>query len=121
MRRQAARGLLLAAYLGLLALVVGWHAWLHPSAYFPTALVLLVTAVPLLLPLRGLLHGRVQAHLWAGLLMLPYVMQGLVESLANPPQRAPALAQVTLALVVFGAAALYARGAGAAGTRGPGR
>jgi uncharacterized membrane protein len=109
MRLRLARRLALGAYLGLFCLVLVWHAWLHPSMYFPTALVLLVTAAPLLLPLRGLLHGRVRAHLWASLLMLPYLVQGVVEGLANPPQRAPALAQLALSLVAFGAAAAYAR------------
>jgi uncharacterized membrane protein len=104
----------LASYLGLLLLVPYWHAWLHPSAYFPTALVLLVTAVPLLLPLRGLLRERIRAHVWASLLMPLYFMHGLVEALVNPPQRIPALLEVVLSLAAFLSTSLYARWAAAA-------
>lgn len=114
MKRRAAYFISVGAYLALLSLLVIWHAWLHPSLYFPTALVLLVTAVPMLLPLRGLLHGRAQSHLWASFLMLLYFMHGIVEAYVNPLQRAPALAEVALSLAVCVSAALYTRWARAA-------
>ncbi len=109
-----ARTLTLSAYFNLLILVTVWHAWLYPSAYFPVALVLLVTAVPLLLPLRGLLHGRPASHLWTSFLMLLYFMHGVVEATANPVQRFPALLEVLFSLLVFLAAAFYTRWAMAA-------
>lgn len=114
MRLRVTRVLVLAAYFALLVLQVIWHAWWHPSLYFPTALVLLVLAAPLLLPLRGLLHGRIRSHLWASFLMLLYFMHGVVEAYANPPQRVPALLEVGLSLTLFGAAILYVRWARAA-------
>lgn len=106
---RLARVLALTGYFNLLLLMVLWHAWLHPSEYFPTALVLLFTAVPLLLPLRGMLHGRPSSHLWASFLMMLYFMHGVVEAFVNPAQRIPALLEIALSLTVFLAAALYAR------------
>ncbi len=107
------RGLALAGHLSLLALLIVWHAWLYPSEYFPIALVLLVTAAPLLLPLRGMLHGRPRSHLWASFLMMLYFMHGVVEATVNAAQRRPALLEVALSLLVFVCAALYARWASA--------
>ncbi len=121
MKRQAAYMVAVAGYLALLALVVSWHAWLYPSRYFPTALVLLVTAVPMLPLLRGLLHGRPRSHLWASFLMLLYFLHGVVEAYANPLQRLPALAEVALSLIVFISAALFTRWTMVAAATEPGR
>jgi len=117
-RLRAVRLLALAGYFCLLTLLVVWHVWWHPSIYFPTSLVLMVTAVPMLLPLRGLLHGRIRAHLWASFLMMLYFMHGTVEAYVNPAQRLPALLEVGLSVLVFVCAALYARWARSAGTTG---
>jgi len=108
-RIATARAVTLVGWFALLALVLCWHAWWHPSRYFPTALVLVVTAFPMLLPLRGLLHGRPRAHLGASFLMLLYLMHGAAEAYANPPQRLPALLELALSLTVLVAAALYSR------------
>ena len=109
MKLRSARLLTLAGYFALMSLVVAWHGWWHPSASFPTALVLTVTAVPLLLPLRGLLHGRARSHLWASFLMTLYFMHGVVELYAIPAQRVPAALEILLSLTVFFSAALFAR------------
>ena len=107
MKLRCARLATLSGYFGLLLLMLLWHAWLHPPQRFPTALVL--TTLPLLLPLRGLLHGRPAAHLWASFLMMLYFMHGVVEAMTNPPQRLLAIAEIALSLTVFIAAALYTR------------
>jgi len=109
-----ARWLTLAGHLGLLALTLAWHAWLAPSVYFPVSLVVLVMAGPLLLPLRGLLHGRPRSHLWAAFLSLLYFIHGVGEAVANPEQRWLALGEVGLSLILFFAATLYVRWAAAA-------
>ena len=88
---------------------MAWHTWLAPSAHFPVALVLLVMVSPLLLPLRGLLHGRPYTHMWAGLLALLYFTHGLMDAYANPAERLYAVAEAVLALSLFSAAMLYAR------------
>jgi uncharacterized membrane protein len=114
MKLPVARWVALVAYLALLALTLVWHAWLAPSVYFPVSLVVLVMAGPLLLPLRGLLHGRPRSHLWAAFLSLLYFTHGVGEAVANPSQRWPALAETVLSLALFFAATLYVRWASAA-------
>ena len=57
-------GVALTGYFGLFGVLLLWYAWLEPSSRLPTALVLILLVGPLLMPLRGLLHGR------------PYTMPG---------------------------------------------
>lgn len=109
MRLALARWLSLAGVLGLIALSLAWHAWLAPPRYFPISLVILVTTVPLLLPLRGVLHERPRSHLWAAFASLLYFTHGVGEAVANPAQRWLGLAEIGLSLVLFLAASLYAR------------
>ena len=104
-----ARGLALGGYFALLGLLLAWHAWLAPSQYFPVALTLMVTTLPLLLPLRGLLHGRDRSHVWASYLSLLYVMHGSVEAYVNPAERLYALLEVGFAASLYFGALLYLR------------
>jgi uncharacterized membrane protein len=66
----------LASWLALIVLTVLWEGWLAPKA--PPGFWLAVKALPLLLPLFGLLRGRARAYLWASLLALLYLTEGLV-------------------------------------------
>lgn len=109
MRRRLARSLALAGYFGLLTLVTAWHAWLAPSARLPVSLVLLLTAVPLLVPLRGLLYGRPRSHVWAALLSLPYFVHGVGETFAAGQWLSLGALETILSLTLFFAATLYAR------------
>jgi len=63
-------------------------------------LLALVAAVPLLLPLKGLLKGSLRSMTWAGYLVMLYLVVGITEAWSNPAQRIPALVQ-TLLVVVF--------------------
>ncbi|MFP4160578.1 MAG: DUF2069 domain-containing protein, partial [Ectothiorhodospira sp.] len=51
------RLLTLGGLFGLLLLILMETLWISPPERLPRALVLAVLALPLLLPLRGLLHG----------------------------------------------------------------
>ena len=110
MKRIAiARGLALASYFTLLAWMMVWAIWLHRSLHFPVALDLLVTVLPLMLTLFGMLHGRVRAHLWTAYLSMLYVLHGSIEAWANPVTRRLALVELGLALSLFLACVFYAR------------
>ena len=120
-KRRLARALALTGYFGLLGLMTAWLAWIAPSARFPVSLVLVIAVFPLLLPLRGLLHGRPRAHAWAAFLSLPYFVHGVGEAYAGTGERWLALLEVALSLGLFFGASLYVRwsatpAAGAAGT-----
>lgn len=65
------------AWIGLIVLTLAWEGWLAPAPRTPPGLWLMLKAIPLALPLRGLLHGRARAFGWAGLLAMAYLLEGL--------------------------------------------
>jgi uncharacterized membrane protein len=65
-------GLAVIGLLGLITIALVWHAWLAPAPVWLT-----LKSLPLLIPLRGLLHGRRNAAQWAALLALPYFLGSL--------------------------------------------
>lgn len=106
---RAFQALALGCYFGLLSLLVLWTTWLSPSRHYPVAMVLVVLVTPLLLPLRGLLHGRGRSYLWAAFLALYYFAMGVAEVAAGEePPLLPWL-EVLLCLGLFGGAMGYIR------------
>jgi uncharacterized membrane protein len=104
-----------AAYVGaclsLLALIffcLAWELWIAPLR--PGGSWLMLKALPLLLPLRGILRGRRYTYQWASMLILAYFAEGAVRAASdNGAAAASALAEVLLTLVFFASAILYAR------------
>ncbi len=119
MRRRISQRVALGSYLGLIALTTAWSAWLAPSTHFAISLVLVVAVFPLLLPLRGVLHGRVRTHLWAAYLVLLYFIHGVGVAYADPAERWLGLAEIALSLGFFFSASLYARWSAGERNEGP--
>lgn len=89
---RAAQG----CYLALIGLQVAWHGLL-PSPHGADSWALAgLAAAPLLLPVKGVLGGSVRSLTWAGYLAMLYLVIGVTEAWANPPQRVPALLQIGL-------------------------
>lgn len=89
-----------AALLALIALCVTWEIWLAPLR--PGGSWLVLKAVPLLLPLRGILHGRPYTYRWTSLLVLVYFGEGLVRATSDTGQaRWYATAEVCLSILLF--------------------
>lgn len=87
--QRLARG----AYLALLGWQPLWLAVLPPPLG-PRSLVLAAFAtLPLLIPLAGVLAGRMRAMTWGGFLAVPYFVIGVTEAWSNPGMRLPALAE----------------------------
>lgn len=104
-RLQAAS---VAALLGLIALGLAWELWLAPIR--PGGSWLALKVVPLLFALRGLLHGRRYTFQWVTLLVWLYVAEGAVRAASDRDLGAALGAlQAGLAVVLFAAAAAYAR------------
>ena len=95
------RRVTLSALAALSVLVFVWQLWPAPSSNAGIRALLL--CIPLLLPLRGLAHGRRYTYRWATLCVLPYLVVGMTEVIANPQQRYWAAAMLALALLLFGA------------------
>ncbi|MCX8017188.1 MAG: DUF2069 domain-containing protein, partial [Rhodocyclaceae bacterium] len=67
-------------------------------------------AVPLLFLLSGILAGRRSTYQWASLLILPYLLEGVTRAITDGgAMGALALLEALLALVFFGAAAVFVR------------
>jgi len=83
-----------------------WEAVLAPIR--PGGSLLLLKALPLLLPLRGVLAGRVYTYQWAPLLVLVYFCEGVVRAWSErDDSRALAQAEIALALVFFVSALMF--------------
>lgn len=94
------RWLAVAACIGLIVLAVVWERWLAPIR--PGGSWLMLKAVPLLLPLPGLLKGRRYAYQWSSLLILIYLCEGLVRATSDYGlSQALAWVETLLATVFF--------------------
>ncbi|WP_305906398.1 DUF2069 domain-containing protein [Methylomarinum sp. Ch1-1] len=94
-------------FFGLFILLMAWNTVLAPSTRFPVALVLLVAVTPLLLPMQGLLHGKLKSCTWMSYVSLLYFTHGVAEAYANPAERYYALAEIALSLLLCFGAGLY--------------
>lgn len=103
------RAVVLTSYFGLFGLLLLWVTWLEPPHRLPVALALIVLVGPLLLPLRGLLHGRPYTHAWTSFLALFYFTVG-VFNVAGPMAR-PWLGWLALifSMALFLGAVFYVR------------
>jgi uncharacterized membrane protein len=111
-------GLTLFGYLGTLVLLLAWYGWLAPAIHIPKSMALALLLLPLLFPLRGLLHGRRYTFSWSCFLALLYFIHGVVEAYTSSITRHLGLLEVFLTSLWFLAAMTYVRlTAGTAGDR----
>ncbi|MEK8088548.1 DUF2069 domain-containing protein [Thermithiobacillus plumbiphilus] len=106
---RLAHGAALTGYFGLIILTLIWETRWAPSSYAPPVVWLAIKAVPLLFPLRGMLHGRIYTYAWASMLSLAYLAEGVVLVYADAAQRLPALLEVLLASAMFAGCNVYVR------------
>lgn len=98
-----------ASLLALIFLCLAWELWLAPLR--PGGSWMALKALPLLLPLLGVLNGRRYTYQWASMLILGYFAEGAVRALSESGTAAAlALAEVLLATGFFSSAVFYARG-----------
>ena len=102
-------GIALTGYFGLFGLLLLWYAWLEPSGRLPTALVLILLVGPLLMPLRGLLHGRPYTYAWTSFLALYYFMIGIFNAAGSMIRPWLAWLEIGFSVLLFLGAVLYAR------------
>lgn len=106
---QLSRGLAVAALLGLLLLSLAWELWLAPLR--PGGSWLVLKALPLCVPLAGLLKHRMYTYRWVSLLVWLYFIEGVVRAWGDPaPSRWCALTEIALCLLLFVACALHVKG-----------
>ena len=97
-----------AALLALIALALAWELWLAPLR--PGGSLLALKALPLVLPLGGVLQGRRYTYQWSSMLILAYFAEGVTRVWADSGlARQLAIVEVLLSLAYFAAAVSYAR------------
>ena len=115
MNARAALVAACALWLALILLGLAWELRLAPLK--PGGSWLVLKVLPLLVPLRGLLHGRRKSYQGACLLIWLYAAEGGLRAFSDPgPSARLALLEVAIAVAFFAAAVLYLRA-----TRGPAR
>jgi uncharacterized membrane protein len=102
------RGAASAALLALIALCLAWELSLAPLR--PGGSLVALKALPLVLPLPGILSGRRYTYQWASLLILAYFAEGVTRTVAERGvSQACAAAELVLSVVFFAAVVGYAR------------
>lgn len=108
MRAEHLQNLASTSLIALIFLCVAWELWLAPL--HPGGSWLVLKVLPLLLPLFGILHGKLYTYRWSTLLIWLYFTEGVVRAWSDSGLSATlALIEVFLALVFFGAAAFFTR------------
>lgn len=97
-----------ALWIALIGLAIAWELALAPLR--PGGSWLALKAVPLLLPLKGIVTGRVYTYRWSTMLVLACFAEGCVRAYAEPrPVATLALIEVALSLAFFVSAIAYVR------------
>ncbi|MBC7781339.1 MAG: DUF2069 domain-containing protein [Proteobacteria bacterium] len=108
--RQVARWhwLSIASLIALIALALAWELVIAPLR--PGGSLLALKALPLLVPLFGILRGRRYTYQWAPMLVLAYFAEGVMRGYGDGgPGSLAGWSQATMAVVFIVAAAYYAR------------
>lgn len=94
--------------IALIFLCVAWELWLAPIRPGGSSLVL--KALPLLIPLMGILKGRRYTYQWAPMLILAYFTEGVARAWSDTGLSAwLAGGEIVLSVVFFFAAIFYAK------------
>lgn len=104
----ATRWLAVGSLLGLILLCLAWELTLAPVR--PGGSWLALKALPLCIPLAGLLKNRMYTYRWVSLVVWLYFTEGVVRAWSDkPPGNWLALGEVALCLLLFTACALHVR------------
>ena len=96
-----------AALIALIALCLAWELWLAPLRAGGSLLAL--KALPLALPLPGILQGRRYTYQWSSMLVLAYFAEGVTRAWAERGvSQSLALGEIVLSVIFFAAAVSYA-------------
>lgn len=93
----------LTGFFALFLLLMAWPTLLSSDHTLPTAVILLISVGPLLLPFRGLLNRNLKSCTWMSYLSLPYFAHGVAETYASSDWLYPALESLFSLMLCFGA------------------
>lgn len=99
-----------ASLLGLINPVAAMGALAETSPIRPGGSWLMLKAIPLLLPLRGLLYGKRYTYQWSSLLILAYLTEGLVRATSDTgTSQMLAVIEVILSTIYFVSVLMFCR------------
>jgi len=100
-----------ASLAALVVLCLAWELWLAPIR--PGGSWLALKALPLALPLPGILAGRRYTYQWASMLILGWFVEGVMRSWSERGlAQGLAGAEVALSLLFFAVTVAYAHRTG---------
>jgi uncharacterized membrane protein len=92
----------------LIVLCLAWELWLAPLR--PGGSLLALKALPLVLPLMGVLQGRRYTYQWSSMLVLAYFAEGVARGWSEAgTSRLLSVLEILLSLTFFAATVTYAR------------
>jgi uncharacterized membrane protein len=110
-KHKVSRQLQLGAIISLIALIflcLLWESLLAPLK--PGGSLLILKALPLLLPLFGILKGKRYTYQWASMFILLYFTEGVVRAWSEHGlSEKLAMLEVVLSLIFFFCAIFYAK------------
>jgi uncharacterized membrane protein len=97
-----------ALLIALIFLCLAWELWLAPLR--PGGSFLALKALPLLVPLPGVLRGTRYTYQWSSMLILAYFAEGVTRAWSETGlSQQLAVGETVLSLAFFAAAVSYAR------------
>ena len=92
----------------LIGLCLAWELWLAPLR--PGGSYLALKALPLILPLAGIVEGKRRTYQWSSMLILAYVAEGAVRAwVEHGVSQMLAAAEFGLSVAFFTGVVTYAR------------
>ena len=97
----------IASLIWLIGWLVAWEVFVAPL--HPGGSLLALKALPLLLPLRGVIKRDLYTLQWSSMVILVYFAEGVVRAWADTSEasRAMALGEIVLVLVYYACALLF--------------
>jgi uncharacterized membrane protein len=97
----------IASLIWLIGWLVAWEVFVAPL--HPGGSLLALKALPLLLPLRGVIKRDLYTLQWSSMVILVYFAEGVVRAWADTTQasRAMAMGEIALVLVYYACALLF--------------
>ncbi|WP_282178176.1 DUF2069 domain-containing protein [Vibrio nereis] len=106
------RLLALFSNLALLAWIALWQLSLSPHPHISNITLAIAWAVPLILPLPGILAGKPYTHAWANFVLMLYFLHGFTILYIDGGERWLAVVELLITTMAFFGNILYARARG---------
>ncbi len=97
-----------SSLIALIALCLAWELWLAPQRAGGSWVVL--KTLPLLLPLFGILRGKLYTHRWVTLFIIAYFVEGVVRAWSDKGLSAQlAVVEIVLSVILFAGSICFVR------------